>query len=70
MRPRSDQDYAVYINQATGLVYCVVSSAFVIGELAGLQRAQHLLDAAGFARMGELEYDIKEREKKRTRYGR
>ena len=36
--------------------------------LHGMQRAQHVLDAAGLMRLGELEFDIKEREKKRRRY--
>ena len=38
-------------------------------ELKGWQRAQHLLDAAGFRRMGELEDDIAHREKKFKKTG-
>jgi hypothetical protein len=38
-------------------------------QLQGMQRAQHIgLDAPGLMRLGELEFDIKEREKKRCRY--
>ena len=41
-------------------------------QLAGLQRAAgaSALDQQGWMRMGELEFDIKEREKKRLKYGR
>jgi hypothetical protein len=37
-------------------------------QLQGMQRAQHMLDAPGLMRLGELEFDIKEPEKKRCRY--
>ena len=44
------------------------SLAVLKRQLHGMQRAQHVLDAAGLMRLGELEFDIKEREKKRCRY--
>ena len=44
------------------------SLAMLKRQLQGMQRAQHMLDAPGLMRLGELEFDIKEREKKRCRY--
>ena len=38
-------------------------------QLHGMHRAQHLLDAAGLMRMGELEFDVADRQKKFTKYG-
>ena len=43
------------------------SLALMKRQLAGMRRAQHLLDAAGLMRMGELEYDIAQRESKMAR---
>ena len=45
------------------------SLALMKRQLAGMRRAQHLLDAAGLMRMGELEYDIAQRESKMARSG-
>ena len=39
-------------------------------ELKGFHRAQHVLDANGFKRLGELEFDVAEREKKFQKTGR